>query len=523
MGPCGPLFSFQNLGAASFNITVGFPLRVAKQIAITAVHPPRIDMRALRPLIDNIWVQPKGGTQPQGTQPQDVPTAAQQHKNDIIVAKPRKIDITVAKPRKIDIITGMGSLNPQPGPVKTVAILLSIVLLLYKHGVGTPKHETGISRCPLSLLPIHPTFASHPFRNGGVFFGVLKPNHLELEQGKYQSLSEFCIKQGLDLLCMQETKSTSSDEIKAKGGKFLLSGSPDDKSAGVGFYIPPKTLPLMQDFIPFTGRLAALILRMQPYPLNVLSAYAPSMLQDPKEDLKRKQKFWDELPSYLNQLPNLPQPATRVIAGDLNARMVKEDHSDYAEYVGPVALPTDSPFDETTNYAFLIELMVMRDFVLASSNFNRPPTKMITCRVINSNPDAAPNSPSLEDFAIIDHVLVHEKSLHQIAAVSSQTRWQLPWFHRHYPVTLDVTFDSFAKPPPKPSLKTPVPRQLEDRALYRTCLGSKAPTAHLRSTSHPDALYIYTDGSCPDQFNIGPGNPVGRAFTFRKHFVWYEC
>ena len=73
------------------------------------------------------------------------------------------------------------------------------------------------------------------------------------------------------------------------------------------------------------------------------------MLQDAAQDLKRKQKFWETLPDYLLQLP---RPATVLLAGDFNARVVKEDLADYSEYIGPAVLPTDSPFDESTNYAF---------------------------------------------------------------------------------------------------------------------------------------------------------------------------
>ena len=136
----------------------------------------------------------------------------------------------------------------------------------------------------------------------------------------------------------------SSDEILAKGGKFLLSGAPDEPAAGVGFYVAPKALPLVQDFVPFSSRLAALILRTQPHPTILLTVYAPSMLQDAAQDLKRKQKFWETLPDYLLQLP---RPATVLLAGDFNARVVKEDLADYSEYIGPAVLPTDSPFDES--------------------------------------------------------------------------------------------------------------------------------------------------------------------------------
>ena len=102
--------------------------------------------------------------------------------------------------------------------------------------------------------------------------------------GKHQALAELAIKNGLDILCLQETKSTTSNEIFAKGGKYLLSGTPADPAAGVGFYVPPKTLPLVYDFIPFSARVAALLLRTQPLPTIILSIYAPSMLQDATQD-----------------------------------------------------------------------------------------------------------------------------------------------------------------------------------------------------------------------------------------------
>ena len=107
------------------------------------------------------------------------------------------------------------------------------------------------------------------------------------------------------------------------------------------------------------------------------------MLQDAALDLKRKQTFWQYLPEYLKQLP---RPATVLLAGDFNARVVKENLADYSEYIGPAVLPSDAPFDESTNYAFLIEFMIAEDFLLASSKFKRPYSKLVTYREINSSP-----------------------------------------------------------------------------------------------------------------------------------------
>ena len=336
--------------------------------------------------------------------------------------------------------------------------------------------------------------------------------------GKHQALAEFVIKQGLDILCIQETNSTASDEILAKGGKFLLSGAPDEPAAGVGFYVAPKALPLVQDFVPFSSRLAALILRTQPHPTILLTVYAPSMLQDAAQDLKRKQKFWETLPDYLLQLP---RPATVLLAGDFNARVVKEDLADYSEYIGPAVLPTDSPFDESTNYAFLVEFMIAQDFILASSKFNRPKSKLVTYREINSSPTATPYSPSPEDFAVIDHVLIRERSFHQFKSVSSRVHWQLPWFHRHYPVAFTISFDKFAKVKHTPPPRRIIPKMSEERSIYISHFPG-SPTRSPRTTPAPNALQIYTDGSCPDQYNVAPGNPAGWAFTFFKNLEWQD-
>ena len=336
--------------------------------------------------------------------------------------------------------------------------------------------------------------------------------------GKHQALAEFVTKKGLDILCLQETKSTASNEIFAKGGKYLLSGTPTDPAAGVGFFVPAKTLPLVFDFIPFSSRVAALLLRTQPLPTIILTIYAPSMLQDSSQDLTRKQKFWDELPKFLQQLP---RPATIVLAGDFNARIVQEDLSTFSEYIGPAVLPTDSPFDETTNYAFLVEFLISEDYLLASSKFQRPYSKLITYKEINSSPNATPFSPNNTDFAVIDHVLIHERSFHQLRSVSSQITWQLPWFHRHYPVTFTLSFDKFAKARPKPQPRLPLPSTLEDRHSYIANFPN-APFPPLRSHPATGAIQIYTDGSCPDQNKVTQGNPAGWAFTFTKNFEWQD-
>ena len=111
----------------------------------------------------------------------------------------------------------------------------------------------------------------------------------------------------------KETKSTSSNEITSLGGKFLLSGVPTEPSAGVGFYIPPQTLPLVMDFLPYSGRLAVLTFRTQPIITHVVTVYAPSMLQDPAADRIRKHHFRE---SFADLLDLLQKPSVIILAYD---------------------------------------------------------------------------------------------------------------------------------------------------------------------------------------------------------------
>lgn len=62
--------------------------------------------------------------------------------------------------------------------------------------------------------------------------------------GKQEALADFVRKRAIDILAVQETKSTSSDERRVAGGKLLLSGTPSEHMAGVGFFIPARSLPL---------------------------------------------------------------------------------------------------------------------------------------------------------------------------------------------------------------------------------------------------------------------------------------
>ena len=321
---------------------------------------------------------------------------------------------------------------------------------------------------------------------------------------------------------LQETRSTSSSEIMSQGGKFLLSGSSTEPSAGVGFYISPRCLPLVQDFLPFSGRLAALILRTQPLPTILITVYAPSMLQDPRDDRVRKNMFWDSLPSLFELLPS---PAVFCLAGDFNARVHMDTLDEYSEYVGPAVFPHEGTLDPDSNYGRLLDFLVQYDYSLVSSLRKRPPSRIITYKEISASTSANHNSPSTSDFAAIDHVLISRRHCRNILSTSSKFEWKLPWFHRHFPVLCVMTFDKFLRPKRPQVSKTPVPQTDADKLRYKNIILSSpllSTALQLRSSPCSNSFSIFTDGSCPNQLDVRPGNPAGWAFTFKKNFQWVD-
>ena len=119
-------------------------------------------------------------------------------------------------------------------------------------------------------------------------------------------------------------------------------------------------------------------------------------------------------------------------------------------------------------------------------------------------------------------------ALHNIKAVTTQPTWTLPWFHRHYPLSFTVTFDKFLKPPRKPPPKITPPRtktdQLEFQSKFAQAFAALTNTKFhsLQTSSLTDATDIYTDGACPNQYQVSVGNPAGWGFAMRLSTGWMD-
>ena len=133
------------------------------------------------------------------------------------------------------------------------------------------------------------------------------------------------------IYCLQETKSTHTDILKLSHAHTHLyhSGTPDDPHAGVA--IPSPLIPSIYDFHPWNSRIAVLILNTRPHRLAIFSIYAPSTLQDPSVDLRRKQQFWDNLQSLIQHYNPEYIP---IFMGDFNTRLWQNQLDRLESYIG---------------------------------------------------------------------------------------------------------------------------------------------------------------------------------------------
>ena len=47
---------------------------------------------------------------------------------------------------------------------------------------------------------------------------------------------------------------------------------------------------------------------------------------------------------------------------------------------GPAVFPHDAPFDSESNYSHLLDFMIQNDFPIASTRFERSPSRIVTYR-----------------------------------------------------------------------------------------------------------------------------------------------
>ena len=97
------------------------------------------------------------------------------------------------------------------------------------------------------------------------------------------------------------------------------------------------------------------------------------------------------------------------------------------------------------------------------------------------------------------------------------------------PLAFRMKFDRFTKPPRKPPPKITPPRTQQDQLAFRLSFAEAFsqltghPTHLLGFEPIPNATEAYTDGSCPNQYQVCVGNPAGWGFTIHQPPNWIDA
>ena len=86
---------------------------------------------------------------------------------------------------------------------------------------------------------------------------------------KFLVLIDYMISENIHVLCIQETHTVMIDSFIKNDFTFYLSGSPEDKNAGVGFIISPLVKHFVSAFIAHSPRIASVRLHTSPRPIKL--------------------------------------------------------------------------------------------------------------------------------------------------------------------------------------------------------------------------------------------------------------
>ena len=138
--------------------------------------------------------------------------------------------------------------------------------------------------------------------------------------GKGLELAEVCMRRGLDILCVQETRWAGNTSRAVReighGYKLFYSGE-DSKDNGVGIILSPEMKDKVVEVNRQSSRTIAMKMVVSGELFNIIAAYAPQV----KHPDKVKEEFFKEYEDLITRIPN----SEKVIVGaDLNGHVGKE-------------------------------------------------------------------------------------------------------------------------------------------------------------------------------------------------------
>ena len=330
--------------------------------------------------------------------------------------------------------------------------------------------------------------------------------------GKYEQLQSTMSTLPIGIFCLQETKSTQTDQIKLSHFIYFMSGQPEDPHAGVGFAVPKPLIPLVYDFHPWSSRIAVLVLNTRPLPLALFSIYAPSQVQDIDLDQTRKEKFWTSLREVYAHYSSRYVP---ILLGDFNTRLYTNQTVGLNDHIGSstFAATLEDERMEGNNLQYLLEFVTDHNLCLPSTMRPRPANKIITYAEITDEP-ADRLVPTISTFATLDHIVARIEDKSMFRTISSKPEVNLPWFHRHFLLFAQVKFPQFIPKAHHPPLERRDFSSAAGIANYQRSLLAKysSPTDLIEAPP----TRIYTDGSCPNQLMVSVSNPAGWGVYFES-------
>lgn len=310
---------------------------------------------------------------------------------------------------------------------------------------------------------------------------------------KYDQIFQYMHRNGIDVVAIQETKATSTHSFQKEGYEIFLSGTPDAPHHGVGFIVHPSKRHLCSNFLGDSSRICSIEVAISPSPIMLVNCYAPSMVEDPEEDLERKTLFWDSLDTYYSELQS---HKIWIFLGDWNSRLSPTQDLT-AQHIGSDAWDKRQTLQdpERDNAEYFLSFLQSRNLYLPQT-FSQPQgRKRITYHELTAGSNDY-YCPQIEDWAALDYIAVPRGFKSQVHSCASNCQVSLAT--RHFPVELVVSAPNFKG---KPWFKKPPTLDFTaGTGNYRKALDDhihlKLSTVRAIPPTPTQTMAIFTDGSC---------------------------
>ncbi|KAL0271865.1 UNVERIFIED_CONTAM: hypothetical protein PYX00_008828 [Menopon gallinae] len=199
--------------------------------------------------------------------------------------------------------------------------------------------------------------------------------------------------------------------MKADGYTFFYSSTSTTRQHnirrqyGVAFAVANNYLHTVKRFTPVNDRIYHIRIKSKPQDICIINAYAPT--EDKEEDIK--EEFYELLEHTYD---NLPTHCVRIVIGDMNAQIGKENH--FRPTIGPDSLHETC----NDNGNRLVNFAISKNMTIASTYFPRKNIHKHTW----TSPDGLTKNQ-------IDHVLIDTKSRTNIHNVRSYRGSPFPTDH----------------------------------------------------------------------------------------------